>query len=183
MSLAKVLGISLIGGFLSLVFMILFPSILTYNLQLTNWNTSTMILEIAMVVIVIGLGALYVRTQGQFQRRFNIRKSVTVKLARNVILALIAGLIITFLEDGPLSVFLAGPPNGGNTIGVSMVETGRIFSGLALILQNSFTELVQSPLVFFFTASFVVIILFDILWTRERKRSATPRLNNPQTLR
>jgi hypothetical protein len=144
-----------------------------------NWNTATMILEIAMVLIVIGLGALYVRTQGQFQRRFNIRKSVTRKLVRNVILAFIAGLIITLLENRPLYDGIVG----GNTIGWSMLVSGHNLSGLVLILQNIFSSLGQSfPLAIFSTMSFVTISLFYILRTREGAKSAPRRLNNPPTV-
>jgi len=175
-SLLKVLGISLIGCFLSLVFFVMFASILAYNLQIVSWDTAALIVKIATPLIVIGLGAIYVRSQTRLQKPASIN-NVIKKLTRNVIITLLSGLIITFLFSPLYDLTL-----GGNTLGVAMLEAGQI-SGLGFIIQSILTVLIQGPFAFYFTVSFVVVFLFDILRTRESNHPISPRLNAPPIVR
>jgi hypothetical protein len=167
--------ISLFAGFISLMFFIMFASFLSIDLQLVSPETAFLAVESAAVLTMGFLGAYYIRMETNLQRSLK-KKNVVRKVVRNLLLTLVSGLVITFLNSTLYFSIVSG-----DWIGVSMVEAGHL-SGLTLILQNVFVSLfVETAFTLYFAVSFVVIFLFDLLWSRDQFHSLRPVLANPPT--
>jgi hypothetical protein len=168
--------ISLFAGFISLMFFIMFPSFLSMDLQLVSPETAQLAVELAAVIIVGFLGAYYFRLETNL-RRFSKKKNVFRKVVRNLLLTLISGLTITFLNSTLYFSIVSG-----DWVGISLVEAGHL-SGLTLILQNVFVSLfAETAFTLYFAVSFVVIFLFDMLWSRDHFHSTRPVLTDPLTV-
>jgi hypothetical protein len=128
-----------------------------------------MFVGIVAGIVVIELGAFYFRSQMRSQTPLRI--IAVKKLLRNVFFTLFAGLIVTFLFTPLYSMTLAP-----DTFGVATLLMGHIW-GLGYILQSFLSALLEGPFLIYFSVSFVVLSLFDILRIRERNTSAAPSLN------
>jgi hypothetical protein len=162
----KLLAIPLIGGFAFLFFMVAFASILSFSLQVTDWYTAEMFVDIVVGLVVIELGLFYLRSQMRLQTPSRI--SAVKKLARSVVITFFAGLIITFLFT-PLYSWTFAP----DTLGMAMLLTGQI-AGLGYLLQSLLFGLINGPFVYYFSLSFVVLSLFDILRIRDNNPTNNP---------
>src|SRR5579872_4572938 len=172
MNFRKVLKLSvipLVAGFSFLTFAVTFASFLSGSLQAVSWYTAEMFVGIISGIVVIELVALYVRSQMRLQTPSRI--SAVKKLARNVVITFFAGLIVTFLFTPLYSMTLAP-----DTFGVATLLLGHI-QGLSYILQSFLSALIQGPFAIYFSVSFVVLSLFDILRTRESHSSVAASLN------
>ena len=126
-------------------------------------------MHIVAGLVVIELGLFYVRSQIRLQTPSRI--TAIKKLARNVVITFFAGLIVTFLFTDLYSWTFTS-----DTLGGSMLQAGNIL-GLGYILQNFLSALIQGPFLFYFSVSFVVLSLFDILRIRDSSRSVAASLN------
>ena len=165
----KLFAIPLIAGFAFLFFMVAFASILSFSLQVTDWYTAEMFVGIVAGIVVIELSAFYVRSQMRLQTPSKI--SAIKRLARNVVITFFAGLIVTFLFTDLYSWTFTS-----DTLGGSMLQAGNLL-GLGYFLQNFLSALIEGPFLIYFSVSFVVLSLFDILRIRESSRSVTASLN------
>lgn len=171
----KLLAIPLIGGFSYLYFVLAFASDVSGAEPAIGWYTAEMFMEIIAGLVVIELGAFYVRSLR------NLRKVSMIgslkKLTRNVVVTLFVGLLLNFLFWPLYSMTLAP-----DTLGVASLMMGQIW-GLVWILQSFVVPLTTGPFVWYFTLSFVVLSLFDILRIRERNPSVSQRLDSSPVLR
>ena len=165
LSLWKISLVALFGGFLAILFLIIFPSFLFSNLQI-NESTVNLIVSTSLVLL---MAIIYVATESRLQKSFN-RGRISKGIAKTIILAMVAGVTIgmfysTFFQD---------------------IASAFFFSSFLLKLQIIFGQFLQDvilgELFLWFTAAFVSISIFDILRTRENNRPNTLRLNNPPTV-
>jgi hypothetical protein len=157
----KLFAIPLIAGFSFLVFIFGFASFVSGSLAI-NWYTAENFVAIVAGLVVIELGAFYVRSQMRLQSPSRI--SAIKKLARIVAITFFAGLIVTFLFTSLYSDTFAP-----TTFGVATLMMGNIWLGLGAIFQSLLFGFINGPFVIYFSLSFVVLSVFDILRTRENK--------------
>ncbi len=171
--LLKFAAVSLLAGFAFLLFVAMFASILSFSLQATDWYTAENLVGIITAMVVIGLGVFYVRSQRRVQNPAS-KPLLLKKLARNLGLTVLIGLIITILFT-PLFQFTFDP----TSFGMAGLLSGHI-SGLLYITVDFLSALASGPFPFYFGVSFVVIFLFDSLRTRASSNySLPPKLRVP----
>ncbi len=163
------------GWFLYLTFTVTFASFLSGSLQALSWNTAELSVGIVAGIVVIELGAFYVRFQMRLQTASRI--SAVKRLARNVVVTFFAGLVVTFLFT-PLYAMSLAP----DTFGVASLMMGHI-SGLGYILQSFLSALIQGPFAIYFAVSFVALSLFDILRLKDSNPSVSQRLETSPVVR
>ncbi len=81
-------AIPLIAGFFYLIFTVTFASFLSGSLRALSWYTAEMFVGIVAGIVVIELGAFYLRSQMCLQTS---RMSALKKLARNVVVTFFVG--------------------------------------------------------------------------------------------
>jgi hypothetical protein len=162
----KISLVALLGGFLAIFFMISFPSFLFSNLQI---NETTIDLIVVWVSPALLMGIVYVATESRLQKSFNLGR-ISKGIARTIVLAVVTGVAIgmfyspTFFQDIANAFFFSS----------------YLFR-LQLIIQAFLQDVIYSTFLFWFTAAFASISIFDILRTRENRPNAL-RLNNPPTV-
>ena len=100
------------------MFGVTFASILIGTLPAIDWGTAEIFVGIIGGLVVIELAAFYVRTQINLQNSSIL--SGVKKLARNIIVATIVGVIPTFMFGGLYAIGL------GNTLGRAMLRRVKL---------------------------------------------------------